>query len=426
METPTIAKQEPIPMPLKTATIPDLAVKLILGAKAQKSDGVIFMTFEGTETTLHEEDWELAKKVAERVILALPSKITPGVVISAMKMAQKATAEEIFSQGALRMLYYPVVTEASAFYRCIIPAMAVTSAGKIVAHVSRTKIAREALDYKVIVFQLDYSPATLRLAQQLRKMGKKVVFEVDDAFDALEEWHPGYAHYKDSGVQEQIKSIMAEVDLVTVTTEYLKDRYSALARRVAIVPNCITLSDWPKAEANTDGTHRVLWAGSPSHFGDLQIVGKALSTFAKAYPQVRLVFFGRKPVGLDCDEKQIEFHEWAEFKDFPVKLADLKADVAIAPLADSKFNYAKSNLRLIQYAATGYPIIASEVGEYKKSNTYVEGARDEAEWLSALELSLTPEWKSKMKLKSAELAKLYDITQRTPEIEKVYLGLAKE
>jgi len=424
-----VARVEPIPLSSKPILIPGIAVRVLLGGKVMFGGGdQVRLEYQKEPLVVHEKDFLLAKKVAGRIALALPSnKITPATLISAMELAYRFTAEEIFTQGALRILYYPVIqSEASAFYRCVIPSLAINDRGRCVSYVTKERTLRQALDFDVVVFQLDYSGGVLKFSKELQKMGKKTVFEIDDAFDALEEWHPSYQHFVKAGVQDQIRAVMGSVDLVTVTTPYLAERYGKYAKAIEVIPNCVTIHDLPKAEPHGTGKFRVLWAGSPSHFGDLAQVADALREFALAHDDVRLVFFGRKPVGLDDIADKVEFHPWVNFGDFPQKLADLSADVAIAPLADVPFNYAKSNLRIIQYGAAGYPIIGSPVGEYKRTGLgRVSLASSKEEWVEALELHRSDaDFRKLMKVKAEDLAADFDIAKHAPEIERIYLQLA--
>ena len=55
------------------------------------------------------------------------------------------------------------------------------------------------------------------------------------------------------------------------------------------------------------------------------------------------------------------------------------ADVALAPLVDSKFNRMKSNLKALEAGAKRIPLIASDVAPYRGSE-YILTAVNSAEW----------------------------------------------
>jgi spore maturation protein CgeB len=54
-------------------------------------------------------------------------------------------------------------------------------------------------------------------------------------------------------------------------------------------------------------------------------------------------------------------------------IAGLDWNIALAPLVDSSFNRAKSNLRWLETAALGIPCVASNVGHFKET---IEHGRD--------------------------------------------------
>jgi len=60
-----------------------------------------------------------------------------------------------------------------------------------------------------------------------------------------------------------------------------------------------------------------------------------------------------------------EFHQGVAVDLYPAKLASLNLDLALAPLEDSFFNRCKSNVRLLEYGACGYPVICSNLEAYR-------------------------------------------------------------
>jgi len=423
---------QPLPPSLKGIALPKAVAKLTLGAQVRRIGDQVGITFEGETVVMHEEDFTLAVRVAERLRAKMSRRVTPGTVIALVDQAQKAISEELFRPGAVRVLYYATMSKASAFYRCLMPMYALNMGGKAVAHASSARFGREALDYDVVVIQIDNSPSALEFALALQAQGKKVVYEIDDAFDCLEPWHPQYASYGQPARQEAIRAMMAQVDAVQVSTGWLADRYRSHAKRVEVVPNVVELASWPRADRlRRDGLFKVLWAGSPSHSGDLDLVVPVMERFLKKHADARLVLFGQEIRDVRLPAAQIEHIPWCEFEEYAFKLAEADADVALAPLADVPFNYGKSNLRILQYWATGYPVIASNVGPYSQA-LLRQNAGDgilcnvQDGWTSALEdLYAHPEKRSDMSDAGFESVKAYDVLPHAKKIEAFYSSLVE-
>ena len=69
-----------------------------------------------------------------------------------------------------------------------------------------------------------------------------------------------------------------------------------------------------------------------------------------------------------------------------------KADVALVPLENSIFNNCKSNIKYIECASRGVPVIASKVSEFESAITHGENGwlcNTQQEWYQTLENILT-------------------------------------
>lgn len=418
----------PLEAGLRPLLIPEIAVKLALGARVQRDPPEVTVSFEGDAVRIHDVDFEVASKVARRIGKKIPKSVTRSAVISAVIYAQQFLAEELFRPDATRVLFYTSMSKASAFYRCLMPQFALNQGKKCVAHASMGKFSRTAFEYDVVVFQIDNSPFTQGFAQTLKDMGKKVVYELDDAFDCLEPWHPQYASYGQPERQKSMIQMMGLADAVQVSTPWLAERYGKYAKRIEVIPNMIELASWPPADRlRKDGKFKVVWAGSPSHSGDLREVVPALSRFAKRHPDVTIVLFGQELRDTGIPEGQLENIPWCELEEYPFKLAAIDADVSIAPLADIPFNHGKSNLRILQMWATGYPVIASNVGQYAASITDREDGilcRTESEWGAALQ-ALYEDKVARDILSTAgmESVKKFDVHPNLSKIESFYSSL---
>jgi hypothetical protein len=84
---------------------------------------------------------------------------------------------------------------------------------------------------------------------------------------------------------------------------------------------------------------------------------------AQLADEVDWVLLGHCPDGLRKPFREI--HPPVAIADYPAALAALNLDVAIAPLEINAFNEAKSNLKLLEYGALGYPVVCSDIVPYQ-------------------------------------------------------------
>jgi glycosyltransferase involved in cell wall biosynthesis len=67
----------------------------------------------------------------------------------------------------------------------------------------------------------------------------------------------------------------------------------------------------------------------------------------------------------------------------------MKADIGIAPMADDEWSKGKSGLKVVQYMASGLPVVASAVGpHFDLMDSGIHGylVRNESEWINSLRI----------------------------------------
>jgi glycosyltransferase involved in cell wall biosynthesis len=81
-------------------------------------------------------------------------------------------------------------------------------------------------------------------------------------------------------------------------------------------------------------------------------------------------------------------------------------DIAIAPLKNIEFNKAKSDLKYLEYAMAGLPVVASDIEAYNKTIIHGQNgflAKSEEEWFKYLSL-LIEDYKLREKIGRAARA----------------------
>lgn len=222
-----------------------------------------------------------------------------------------------------------------------------------------------------------------------RQYNRKVICDLDDLLDNLPADHPEYKTFKGCPIPEFIRL----ADHVTVSTEFLRLNWGHLNQNMSVIENVIDISryqglmDLPKPyKAN----FTVGWTGSDSHRPDLYNTGwlEGLIQAMETHPEIRFYAHLVCPqILLDKFGSRVIYNERpCDFLDYPAMCATYPMDVCTAPLYDCPFNYAKSDLRLLDLAPFKIPLIASNLGPFAGHGERVLLTENTPKaWFSAIE-----------------------------------------
>lgn len=215
----------------------------------------------------------------------------------------------------------------------------------------------------------------------LPKLG--VIHMLDDLFGNLPGKHYLHNFHKREG-NTRLRRSLELSDRLVVTTQPLKEYYEAFIAETRVVPNSLVESTWfdlPVTKRERTGKLRVGWAGAQQHLGDLDMIQTVVAHFGN---KVDWVFMGMCPPSIQPHVKEV--HPFVSINVYPQTLANLDLDIAIAPLEDNHFNTCKSNLRLLEYGAMGWPVVCSDVYPFRTDDPPVRRVSNDAgEWIAALD-----------------------------------------
>lgn len=219
-------------------------------------------------------------------------------------------------------------------------------------------------DADVIVLQRPCNQKLAEAVPLLVAKGVKVIVDLDDDLAHIHPSNPAFWALhpsKNAGVNWAHAAYAARhASLVTVSTAALVPIYGSHGR-VRVLPNRIpkALLDRPRVDADWLG-----WAGSlHTHPGDLDDIGGAVQRLGREGHEFRVVGDATgvgRPLGMPADPPGTGV---IEFADWTTEVA--KIGVGVAPLADTRFNHGKSNLRILNYAATGVPWVGTDLPEQR-------------------------------------------------------------
>lgn len=303
--------------------------------------------------------------------------------------AQHGSWDPFCARALPSVLALPVNASAVGQYRVIQPFREMEAAGQIVGRLtyevpSLVQLAR--MDPDVIIVQLRHHEGTVRDIERMRRFSKaRCIYEIDDYVVDTPQKNT-HARNKPADIEQHLRRGIGLCDRVIVTTQALADVLSNMHRDIRVVPNMLASQQWAglQSRRRTSSKPRVGWGGGTSHSGDLEIIAEVVRELAD---EVEWVFFGMCPAELR--QYVHEFHPVVSLQAYPQKLASLNLDLALAPLEFHIFNDCKSNLRLLEYGACGYPVVCSDTEAYRG---YLPCTRvhsnSKQEWLAAIRMHL--------------------------------------
>jgi len=234
-----------------------------------------------------------------------------------------------------------------------------------------------------------------------RKHGQIVINDVDDWYWGLSPENMAFSvtHPKNSPKENvtHYKKSIGKSSYITVSTPFLRDKISAFSGvPTTLLTNHVVTKRFNKVQMTDTTTPEVGWVGSTRHrSGDLETLRGILVPMA-ARGDIRLAHSGHVPdtpsfrekIGIP-DNIPIRLKEATMVQDYP-SLLDF--EVGIVPLRDIPFNEAKSDIKGLEYAASGIPFVASDLTSYRLLNKSWSDlgnpghfiAKNPSQWISAL------------------------------------------
>lgn len=246
-----------------------------------------------------------------------------------------------------------------------------------------------------------------------------VVWDVDDDYGNLPDHSPAVVQYGREATDRTYRSMLTTARLSTVMTtpsDVLAQIYrQAGVGRVVVVPNAVT--DAQRERVPHDGVV-VGWIAGSEHATDASQLGMAavMRQLVEEEPDVRV-----ECIGVDLAlPKRYRNDRSVPFEQLPSRMASW--DIGIAPLADTAFNRARSDIKVKEYAASGIPWLASDLAPYAHLGPE-QGGRlvPDDQWLAELRRMVRDESERRL---LAERARAWAATETTDVIaerwERVY------
>lgn len=240
-------------------------------------------------------------------------------------------------------------------------------------------------DADVIVLQRVTHRYLAQAIKLMRQRGIAVIVDMDDDLTCIHPSNPAFnaLHPVNGNVDHSWQNTLAACDnatLVTVSTPALATRYGRKTP-AHVLYNMVPkrMLDVPHEDSDVVG-----WGGAVfSHPTDLQELGPSIAGLLRdggAFKIAGPIDGVHKALGLPQDAPVGTTGIIEDIYAWPLAINSL--GIGVAPLANSRFNNAKSWLKMAEYAAVGVPCVGSPREEYKRLHRKGVGlmAKNPTEW----------------------------------------------
>jgi len=285
----------------------------------------------------------------------------------------------------LRVTYVIEDINPCAWYRCMTPGGALKERGHDVA-LEREPMSAKVLASDVVVFQRPSKEAQLASVLHLRSQQKYVVIELDDDFWNLQHTNPSFSYWRQTSALRVLEGCLKAADVVTVTTPELAQTVGKFNSNVRVLPNMLPDQYWSFApkQLPADDTVVIGWAGSATHEADLKLLSGVVEQILEKYERVVFAFAGMPRLPYR-EHERIRLIPQVPLEEYTKLLGTF--DIALAPVVDSTFNRCKSDLKYLEYAMIGLPVVASRIATYERSVEHGANgflARNHRDWVKSI------------------------------------------
>ena len=261
----------------------------------------------------------------------------------------------------------------------------------------------------IIIYRSPISPELLRLCHLAKDYGKPIFFDIDDlVFDTLYtdqlSYTKGLPHHEKENYDANVRNygyMLENCDGAITSTNQLQKELKKYQSKVLLNRNLASdelisisnqfLKDYSQV---SDVVKIGYFSGSISHNENFELIKPAIKQLLTKYSNVQLHIVGILDIPQDMKpfENQIVTHDYVDWDKLPALISEV--DINLAPLVDSIFNRAKSEIKWIEAALVKVPTVASKIGAF--SDMVIDGetgllATDD-QWFDKLEaLVLSPE-----------------------------------
>jgi len=217
----------------------------------------------------------------------------------------------------------------------------------------------------LVFFERPESEDICRAMEKIKGYGLKIWSDYDDDLFNICEDNPSFEHYSKPSMIQSIKKCMNLSDVITVTTESLKQKFLKYNDNVIVIKNCF--NDFNMRLDKNIGKNKIInWRGSGTHRRDILSISESIVKISKEYKDWYFSFIGGNMEFITDKLINIKTINEMPVSTYFEFLGNLSLAIQICPLCFNTFNESKSNISWIEGNYIGAACLAPKMEEWIK------------------------------------------------------------
>lgn len=233
----------------------------------------------------------------------------------------------------------------------------------------------------VFVQKVPFTPSELKIIKRLKK---KLIYDIDDAIFLRQHEQESNSRELHEFQQRQkyFGEMLNEYNHIIVGNEFLKQYVIKFNSSVTIIPTAVDTDKFTMRRKINNNNLIIGWIGTANNLHYLNNIEDVLGKLCIMYPYVKVKVVCDNFI--DFERLKVEKKEW-KLKD---EINDIQSfDIGIMPLPDNDWARGKCGFKILQYMASGIPVVCSPIGmniEIVKDDTNGFLANTSADWYNKL------------------------------------------
>lgn len=219
-----------------------------------------------------------------------------------------------------------------------------------------------------VFMQRPADPQCLTVANTAKLAGTPLWIDFDDDNLAVPDSNETIEFFGRWEVKDTIVKCSRLADVITVSTEFLKKKYSIYNKNIIVVPNALNerylhlRNIIPKRPRDKV----IIWRGGPGFHENISEVGPSLIKLAAKNPTWKFIFMGHNPWQVTSKIKNKQILGWMNYLDYLQTICQLHATTFIYSLAVNDHSLSRSNISWLEATLAGSTCLAKKLPEFEK------------------------------------------------------------